>query len=296
MFLFLCGAAQLLTDGYMQSTSLLDYYALSADYKTGGGLIGGAICISVTSAFGTIGGYVIIILAFVVCMIIITQRSLLDFVTRLVIKVCDFVKDRHECYMQGQPERERYREERARERQLIREQRREEKIRKLEEEIGDDEFSDDDFFMDPSEAKKMKKGGFLEGTKLTGYSEQKSKKKGKLLKKAADTDKAASGTAEIAEDTENTGIKSSDDADNKPYIDAPMNFEIHRADTSPDTYEADNESQQPEDLPFEDTVTDRKKSVVSEQEEDLPPFQDEKAVRPPSKTPNLLKRRYRAEL
>ena len=282
MFLFLCGAAQLLTDGYMQSTTLLDYYALSADYKTGGGLIGGAICISVTSAFGTIGGYVIIILAFVVCMIIITQRSLLDFVTRLVIKVCDFVKDRHMRYMQGQPERERYREERARERQLIREQRREERVRRLEEEIGDDEFSDDDFLMDPSEAKKMKKGGFLEGTKLTGYSEQKPKKKGKLLKKAADTDKAA---AEAAENTENTGIKSSDDADNKPYIDAPMNFEIHRADTSPDTYEADNESQQQEDLPFEDAVTDRKKSVVSEPEEDLPPFQDEKAVRPPSKNP-----------
>ena len=142
--------------------------------------------------------------------------------------------------MQGQPERERYREERARERQLIREQRREERVRRLEEEIGDDEFSDDDFLMDPSEAKKMKKGGFLEGTKLTGYSEQKPKKKGKLLKKAA------AETAGAAEDTENTGIKSSDDADNKPYIDAPMNFEIHRADTSPDTYDADNESQQQE--------------------------------------------------
>ena len=76
-----------------------------------------------------------------------------------------------------------------------------------------------------------------------------------------------------------------------------MNFEIHRADTSPDTYEADNESQQQEDLPFEDAVTDRKKSVVSEPEEDLPPFlQDEKAVRPLRKTPNLLKKRYRAEL
>ena len=47
-----------------------------------------------------------------------------------------------------------------------------------------------------------------------------------------------------------------------------MNFEIHRA----DTYEADNESQQQEDLPFEDAVTDRKESVVSEPEEDLPPF------------------------
>ena len=41
----------------------------------------------------------------------------------------------------------------------------------------------------------MKKGGFLEGTKLTGYSEQKPKKKGKLLKKAADADKANAGNA-----------------------------------------------------------------------------------------------------
>ena len=72
-----------------------------------------------------------------------------------------FVKDRHMRYMQGQPERERYREERARERQLIREQRREERVRRLEEEIGDDEFSDDDFLMDPSEAKKnAKKAAF----------------------------------------------------------------------------------------------------------------------------------------
>ena len=45
MFLFMCGAAQLLTDGYMKSTTLLDYFSLSADYKTGGGLIGGAICL-----------------------------------------------------------------------------------------------------------------------------------------------------------------------------------------------------------------------------------------------------------
>lgn len=44
----------------------------------------------------------------------------------------------------------------------------------------------------------MKKGGFLEGTKLAGYSEQKPKKKGKLLKKAADTDKAAAETVEAA--------------------------------------------------------------------------------------------------
>ena len=277
MFLFLCGAAQLLTDGYMQSTTLMDYYALSADYKTGGGLIGGAICISITSAFGTVGGYVIIILAFVVCMIIITQRSLLDFVTLLVIKICDFVKDGRTRYVQGQPEREMRREKRARERQLMREQRREEKLRRLEDEIGEDEFSDDDdFLLDPSEAKKMKKGGFLEGTKLTGYSEEKPKKKDKLLKKKTDTVKMTVKTEENTDDADDTDTINEETADNTgkkqeeidgKYVGAPMNFEIHRAeDTVTDTYEADSEPQQ-------------------EEEEELPPFQEEKVTRQPSKNP-----------
>ena len=277
MFLFLCGAAQFLTDGYMQSTTLMDYYALSADYKTGGGLIGGAICISITSAFGTVGGYVIIILAFVVCMIIITQHSLLDFVTLLVIKICDFVKDGRTRYVQGQPEREMRREKRARERQLMREQRREEKIRRLEDEIGDDEFSDDDdFLLDPSEAKKMKKGGFLEGTKLTGYSEEKPKKKDKLLKKKTDTVKMTAKTEENIDDsgdTDNTNEESADNTGKKQeetdgkYAGTPMNFEIHRAeDTVTDTYEADSEPQQ-------------------EEEEELLPFPEEKVTRQPSKNP-----------
>ena len=277
MFLFLCGAAQLLTDGYMQSTTLMDYYALSADYKTGGGLIGGAICISITSAFGTVGGYVIIILAFVVCMIIITQHSLLDFVTLLVIKICDFVKDGRTRYVQGQPEREMRREKRARERQLMREQRREEKLRRLEDEIGENEFSDDDdFLLDPSEAKKMKKGGFLEGTKLTGYSEEKQKKKDKLLKKKTDTVKMTAKTEENIDDsgdTDNTNEESADNTGKKQeetdgkYAGTPMNFEIHRAeDTVTDTYEADSEPQQ-------------------EEEEELLPFPEEKVTRQPSKNP-----------
>ena len=37
---------------------------------------------------------------------------------------------------------------------------------------------DDDFLLDPQEARKMK-GGFLEGTKLTGYGEKEAPKKSK---------------------------------------------------------------------------------------------------------------------
>ena len=294
MFLFMCGAAQLLTDGYMKSTTLLDYFSLSADYKTGGGLIGGAICISITSAFGTIGGYVIIILAFVVCMIIITQRSLLDFITMIVIKICDFVKEGHTRYVQGQPERAMRREERARERQLMREERREERIRRLEEEIGDDEISDDDFLLDPAEAKKMKKGGFLEGTKLTGYPEEKPKKKKKTQKKRISEEektvsRASERSAEDAgTDTAHANINQEQDETATKYMSSPMNFEIHRADTASDIYENENIPQE-EDLfaekeeAYADTVS--RPSEQAKVPEDVPPFQEEKAPRQPSRNP-----------
>ena len=72
---FLCGLLQLLTEGYTPSTTFADYYALSSEYHTGGGVIGGAVCISTASAFGTVGGVVIIVLVLMVSMIIITQRS-----------------------------------------------------------------------------------------------------------------------------------------------------------------------------------------------------------------------------
>ena len=290
MFLFMCGAAQLLTDGYMKSTTLLDYFSLSADYKTGGGLIGGAICISITSAFGTIGGYVIIILAFVVCMIIITQRSLLDFITMIVIKICDFVKEGHTRYVQGQPERAMRREERARERQLMREERREERIRRLEEEIGDDEISDDDFLLDPAEAKKMKKGGFLEGTKLTGYPEKKPKKKKKRISEEEKTvSRASEMSAEDAgTDTAHENINQEQDETATKYMSSPMNFEIHRADTTSDIYENENIPQE-EDLftekeeAYADTVS--RSSEQAKVPEDVPPFQEEKAPRQPSRNP-----------
>ena len=50
-FIFLCGLLQLLTERYTPSTTFADYYALSSEYHTGGGVLGGAVCISTASAF-----------------------------------------------------------------------------------------------------------------------------------------------------------------------------------------------------------------------------------------------------
>lgn len=281
MFLFMCATAQLLTDGYMSGTTLIDYFNLSADYKTGGGLIGGALCISITSAFGTAGGVVIIILAYIVCLIIITQRSLLDFVTMLVIRILDLVKNGRAHYMEGQPERQMRRQVRAQQRKQLREERREEKIRRLEEEIADEgeegeDFLDneEDFLLDPKEAKNMKKAGFLEGTRLTEPKSQKNKKKsGKPRKKAAvsaDTDEP-DNLSDMAEEMDEVQPE-----ENEEFSSA-VDFHIQRADELPEVLPDDIENRK-------ENAEDDTESDVEEAEE-VPPFQPEKAQRQPSKNP-----------
>ena len=280
MFLFMCATAQLLTDGYMSGTTLMDYFNLSADYKTGGGLIGGALCISITSAFGTAGGIVIIILVYIVCLIIITQRSLLDFVTMLVIRILDLIKNGRAQYMEGQPESQMRRQVRAQQRKQLREERREEKIRKLEEEIAaegeeEEDFLDneEDFLLDPKEAKNMKKAGFLEGTRLTEPKSQKNKKKsGKPSKKAAvsvDADEP-DNLSDVSEEMDEVQPE-----ENEEFSPA-MDFQIQRADELPDVPADDKEN-------IEENTEDDTESDA--EEEEVPPFQPEKAQRQPSKNP-----------
>ena len=276
MFLFMCATAQLLTDGYMSGTTLMDYFNLSADYKTGGGLIGGALCISITSAFGTAGGIVIIILVYIVCLIIITQRSLLDFVTMLVIRILDLIKNGRAQYMEGQPERQMRRQVRAQQRKQLREERREEKIRKLEEEIaaeGEEEEDlldkEEDFLLDPKEAKNMKKAGFLEGTRLTEPKSQKNKKKsGKPSKKAAvsaDADEP-DNLSDMSEEMDEVQPE-----ENEEFSPA-MDFQIQRADELTD-------------VPVDDKENIEENTESDAEEEEVPPFQPEKAQRQPSKNP-----------
>ena len=122
-FSFLCGLVQLLTEGYMRSTTLADYYALCSGYKTGGGVIGGAVCISSTSAFGVAGGYIIIIMVLLITLILITQRSFFGFLFKIWDGILAFAHDSHERYMDGQPERDLKQELRQQEKRQKREAR-----------------------------------------------------------------------------------------------------------------------------------------------------------------------------
>lgn len=175
--IFLCGLIQLLTEGYMPSMTLADYYSVSSVYHTGGGVIGGAICISTTSAFGVAGGYVIIVLVLLISLILITQKSFFGFVFRVWDAVCALARDGRDMYMEGQPERDLRKELRVQERRQRREERQAQRIRELEEALAED--ADDENAAAKAEKEnageteaskkstsKKKRTGFLEGTKL----------------------------------------------------------------------------------------------------------------------------------
>ena len=132
LFLVFCGLAQLFTEGYAESTTLAEYYRISAEYRTGGGAIGGAICISTISAFGTIGAYVIIVLVILVCLILITQHSFLGFLYMLYDRILEAVKGRQALYQEGAPERELKKQLKAQQRQMAAQERREKRMQELE--------------------------------------------------------------------------------------------------------------------------------------------------------------------
>ena len=230
-FIFLCGLVQLLTEGYMQSTTLMDYYHLCSDYRTGGGVIGGAICISTTSAFGVVGGYVIIILVLLVSLIIITQRSFFEFFYQLIDRFLGFVKGRHEEYMEGQPERELKKELREKQRRQLKEEKRARHIRELEEALAEEDALEEEEFSEEEikPKKQKKKRGFLEGTKLIP---DKKEEKEEVLEKE--------------EDTESIDVK--------PVGQGEMEFRIHRSE--PQIAEESEEEWEEDETPKSENSSD----------------------------------------
>lgn len=175
--IFLCGLIQLLTEGYMPSMTLADYYSVSSVYHTGGGVIGGAICISTTSAFGVAGGYVIIVLVLLISLILVTQKSFFGFVFRVWDAVCALARDGRDMYMEGQPERDLRKELRVQGRRQRKEERQAQRIRELEEALAEDAEDENAAAKAEKEnageteaskksTSKKKRAGFLEGTKL----------------------------------------------------------------------------------------------------------------------------------
>ena len=234
-FVFLCGLVQLLTEGYMSSTTMSEYYSTCSTYRTGGGVLGGAICISTTSAFGVAGGYVIIILVLLISLILITQKSFFGFVFRIWDAVCALARDGHDMYMEGQPERDLRKELRVQERRQRREERQAQRVRELEEALAQENNDGEE-----AAAKEKKSTGFLEGTLLVPPEAKKKKNRKTVLR---DHKKTAEGIKnDTATDTDSVAVVSdmtSDFAGNAEHG---------------ETVRKDQKDEMPENMPVENTM------------------------------------------
>lgn len=82
LVLVLAAFFQLVISSYNPQTSLWTYYKLSADHRNAGGLLGGAIVKLLCPLIGVAGAYVVVIILAVICVILVTERSLLAPLSR----------------------------------------------------------------------------------------------------------------------------------------------------------------------------------------------------------------------
>ena len=96
LFVFACAFMQLLMIGYEKEARMADFFSDSAYDKLGGGLTGGALVKLLGTAFGTVGAYVLIIIALIIFAIIMTQKPLLSAFHEEGSKAYRTARERHQ--------------------------------------------------------------------------------------------------------------------------------------------------------------------------------------------------------
>lgn len=134
--LLLSGVAQKLSASPELSDTIIAFYTHSATQKAGGGLLGGLLC-KLLSPLGTAGTYVVFLLLMLICLVIITERSLLNGIRRSGSRALHNAKDDYASYKRHSDELRMRREERQaqeeEEYQRQEQQRRQRRDKRLEE-------------------------------------------------------------------------------------------------------------------------------------------------------------------
>ncbi len=108
LFVCICSFATLFTKDYQEIRDITEIYEHSASYKNGGGVIGGVICGLFRPAFGAIGTGIVLLIFTIVCLVLITQKSLMRSVKHQGSRVYQSAKE------SNARRREAYRKERER--------------------------------------------------------------------------------------------------------------------------------------------------------------------------------------
>ena len=117
-----CTFIQLVTSSYDKSLKIFEYYEMSSDYKTGGGLCGGLFVRMLCPAVGVPGAFVIVIALIIISLVLITEKSFLRGIQKGSKKAYEAAREdairRREAAVGRKQEREQNRELKRRERQV----------------------------------------------------------------------------------------------------------------------------------------------------------------------------------
>ena len=91
--ILLCAAFELIFGEKDGAGTVTAFYTYASEHKTGGGAVGGLICKALTGAFGAVGAWIIILVLFIICAVVITERSFIGGVKSGSKKVYDSAKE-----------------------------------------------------------------------------------------------------------------------------------------------------------------------------------------------------------
>ncbi len=116
LVLVICGFSQLFFGQDLQEgESVFRFYHQSSGSGMGGGLAGGLICLGLRSALGTIGAFLILLVLTLICIVCITEKSIVKAVKHHSDAAYQHAKEdmdrRRELHAERQEERRRLREE-----------------------------------------------------------------------------------------------------------------------------------------------------------------------------------------
>lgn len=90
----LCGLAQMMFGGgFIVDQPMMDYYGHSALSGSGGGLIGGVLVTVLCTAVGKVGAYLVLLVALVIGIVCITEKSLVGYVKNRSDKAYQYAKE-----------------------------------------------------------------------------------------------------------------------------------------------------------------------------------------------------------
>jgi len=77
LVLFISALSELIANSFESGTPLLDYYRSASELRNGGGILGGLLVSMLATLLGVVGAYLVFTILSIICLILITEKSLL---------------------------------------------------------------------------------------------------------------------------------------------------------------------------------------------------------------------------